>query len=92
MFNHFWFDGIIRFILWSHSQLDGLIEDGIQDTNTVQDKVNNAIQTMRNLTSSANELSAGDLGSSLDILEKVVDLTNSTGLAIKKEVITSYYS
>uniref|UniRef100_K1QYZ2 AGRL2-4 GAIN subdomain A domain-containing protein n=1 Tax=Magallana gigas TaxID=29159 RepID=K1QYZ2_MAGGI len=59
-------------------------KDGIQDTKMVQDKVNNAIQTMKNITST-NELSAGDLSSSLDILEKIVDLTNSTGSIIEKE-------
>ncbi|XP_052714639.1 adhesion G protein-coupled receptor B1-like [Crassostrea angulata] len=64
--------------------LDVPIEDGIQDTKMVQDKVNNAIQTMKNIIST-NELSAGDLSSSLDILEKIVALTNSTGSIIEKE-------
>lgn len=70
-----------------NSQLDGLIEDGIQNTEKVQETVNNTLQMMKNLTSSTSELSAGDLSSSLDILEKIVDVTNSTGSAIEKEVI-----
>uniref|UniRef100_A0A8W8NH25 Uncharacterized protein n=1 Tax=Magallana gigas TaxID=29159 RepID=A0A8W8NH25_MAGGI len=71
------------------SQLDGIIEDGIQNTKKVQETVNNTLQMMKNLTSSTNELSAGDLSSSLDILEKIVDVTNSTGSAIEKEVFYS---
>lgn len=70
-----------------NSQLDGIIEDGIQNTEKVQETVNSTLQMMKNLTSSTNELSAGDLSSSLDILEKIVDVTNSTGSTIEKEVI-----
>lgn len=70
-----------------NSQLDGIIEDGIQNTEKVQETVNSTLQMMKNLTSSTNELSAGDLSSSLDILEKIVDVTNSTGSAIEKEVL-----
>ncbi|XP_065940926.1 adhesion G protein-coupled receptor B1-like [Magallana gigas] len=66
--------------------LDVLIEDGIQDTKNVQSKVNNALQMMRNITSPTSELGAGDLSSSLDILEKIVDLINSTGSTIETEV------
>lgn len=69
------------------NQLDSLMEDGIQNTEKVQETVNNTLQMMKNITSSTNELSAGDLSSSLDILEKIVDVTNSTGSAIDKEVI-----
>ncbi|XP_065940924.1 uncharacterized protein [Magallana gigas] len=68
------------------SQLDDIIEDGIQNTEKVQKAVNNTLQMMKNITSSTNELSAGDLSSSLDILEKIVDVTNSTGSTIEKEV------
>nr|XP_034314353.1 adhesion G protein-coupled receptor E1 isoform X4 [Crassostrea gigas] len=67
-------------------QLDSLMEDGIQNTDKVQETVNNTLQMMKNLTSSTNELSAGDLSSSLDILEKIVDISNSTGSTIEKEV------
>lgn len=48
--------------------------------------MNNTLQAMQNLTSSKNEISSGDLSSSLDILEKIVNVTNSTGSIIQKEV------
>eukprot|EP00105_Crassostrea_gigas_P040575 XP_019924723.1 PREDICTED: adhesion G protein-coupled receptor L2 isoform X2 [Crassostrea gigas] len=67
-------------------QLDSLMEDGIQNTDKVQETVNNTLQMMKNLTSSTNELSAGDLSSSMDILEKIVDVSNTTGSTIEKEV------
>lgn len=67
-------------------QLDGIIEDGIQNTEKVQETVSNTLQMMKNLTSSTNEISAGDLSSSLDLLEKIVHVSNSTGSNIEKEV------
>ncbi|XP_065942667.1 uncharacterized protein [Magallana gigas] len=68
------------------SEMDAIIEDGLENTEKVQEAVNNTLQLMKNLTSSTNELSAGDLSSSLDVLEKIVNVTNSTGSAIEKEV------
>lgn len=68
------------------NQLDSLMEDGIQNTDKVQETVNNTLQMMKILTSSTNELSAGDLSSSMDILEKIVDVSNTTGSTIEKEV------
>lgn len=41
---------------------------------------------MKNLTSSSNEISAGDLSASLDILEKIVTVTNNTGSTIEEVV------
>ena len=41
---------------------------------------------MNNLTSSSPELSAGDISSSIDILEKIVNVTNSSGSSIAKDV------
>lgn len=70
--------------------MDAIIEDGLENTEKVQEAVNNTLQLMKNLTSSTNELSAGDLSSSLDVLEKIVNVTNSTGSAIEKEVIISF--
>lgn len=67
-------------------QLDGIIEDGIHNTEKVQETVSNTLQMMKNLTSSTNEISAGDLSSSLDILEKIVHVSNSTRSNIEKEV------
>lgn len=70
--------------------MDAIIEDGLENTEKVQEAVNNTLQLMKNLTTSTNELSAGDLSSSLDVLEKIVNVTNSTGSAIEKEVIISF--
>lgn len=67
-------------------QLDGIIEDGIQNTEKVHETVSNTLQMIKNLTSSTNEISAGDLSSSLDLLEKIVHVSNSTGSNIEKEV------
>lgn len=57
--------------------------------------MNNTLQVMQNLTSSKNEINSGDLSSSLDILEKIVNVTNSTQSLIEKKVIYhflfSYY-
>ena len=70
--------------------MDAIIEDGLENTEKVQEAVNNTLQLMKNLTSSTNELSAGDLSSSLDVLEKIVNVTNSSGSAIEKEVDISF--
>lgn len=57
--------------------------------------MNNTLQVMQNLTSSKNEINSGDLSSSLNILEKIVNVTNSTQSIIEKKVIYhflfSYY-
>lgn len=63
-----------------------MIEDGIQNTEKVRVSINSTLQLMKNLTSSTNEISAGDLSASLDVLEKIVTVTNSTGSSIEKEV------
>lgn len=65
------------------SQLNEIIEDGIQNTEKVQETVNSSLQMMKNLTT--NEISPGDLRSSLNILEKIVYVSNSTGSNIEKE-------
>lgn len=70
--------------------MDAIIEDGLENTEKVQEAVNNTLQLMMNLTSSTNELSAGDLSSSLDVLEEIVNVTNSSGSAIEKEVDISF--
>lgn len=63
-------------------QLDSIIEDGIKD----EEKINSTLRVMKNITTSSREISAGDLISSMDILEKIVDVTNSTGSTVAKEV------
>ncbi|XP_065925841.1 adhesion G protein-coupled receptor B1-like [Magallana gigas] len=54
--------------------------------NETQDQVNNTLQLMKNLTSSTNGIGAGDLSLPLGVLEKIVTVTNATGLPIEKEV------
>lgn len=49
--------------------------------------MNNTLQVMQNLTSSKNKINSGDLSSSLDILEKIVNGANSTQSIIEKKVI-----
>ncbi|XP_052697868.1 adhesion G protein-coupled receptor B1-like isoform X2 [Crassostrea angulata] len=71
------------------SQIDEIIEDGLdglENTEKVQEVINDTLKLMKNLTSSTFELSAGDLSASLDVLDKIVNVTNSTGSAIEKEV------
>lgn len=41
---------------------------------------------MQNLTSKVDGLSSGDISSSIDILDKIVTITNRTGEGIEKEV------
>ncbi|XP_061181251.1 adhesion G-protein coupled receptor F1-like [Saccostrea echinata] len=67
-------------------ELDSLLEDGLDSLGKVGETVNNTLVKMKNLTSKSNALSAGDISSSLDILEKIVDVTNLTSANIKKEV------
>eukprot|EP00105_Crassostrea_gigas_P037729 XP_019921877.1 PREDICTED: uncharacterized protein LOC105326226 [Crassostrea gigas] len=70
------------------TQLDSILEDGIQNTDKIQETVNSTLRLMKNLTSS-NEISAGDLSASLDILEKIVTVTNNTGSTIEEDVFYS---
>lgn len=63
-----------------------MIEDGIQNTEKVRVSINSTLQLMKNLTSAINEIRAGDLSASLDVLEKIVTVTNITGSSIEKEV------
>eukprot|EP00105_Crassostrea_gigas_P044287 XP_019928435.1 PREDICTED: latrophilin Cirl isoform X2 [Crassostrea gigas] len=67
------------------TQLDGIIEDGIRNTEKIRETVSSTLQMMKNLTSSTNQISAGDLSSSLDIFEKIVHVSNSTGSHIEKK-------
>uniref|UniRef100_A0A8W8P2P9 Uncharacterized protein n=1 Tax=Magallana gigas TaxID=29159 RepID=A0A8W8P2P9_MAGGI len=64
--------------------LERIIENETQDQ--IQETVNNTLRLMKNLTSTTSRISAGDLSSSLSVLEKIVTVTNATGLAIEKEV------
>ncbi|XP_048731395.2 adhesion G protein-coupled receptor L3-like [Ostrea edulis] len=66
-------------------ELDSLIADGVDNTEKLQETVNNTLQTMKNLTSKAGGLSSGDISSSLDILEKIVNVTNMTNGKIEKK-------
>jgi hypothetical protein len=54
-------------------QLDGLTAD-------------NTLQTIKNLTSKAGGLSPGEITSFLDIVDKIVDVTNLTNGKIEKKV------
>ncbi|XP_062601622.1 adhesion G protein-coupled receptor L2-like [Saccostrea cucullata] len=68
------------------NELDALIEDGIDDSEQVKKTIDNTLVKMKNLTSQSTSLSAGDISSSLDIIEKIVNVTNLTGANIEKEV------
>lgn len=69
-----------------------MIEDGIENTEKVRALINSTLQLMKNLTSSTIEISAGDLRASLDVIEKIVTVTNITGSSIEKEVLShSFY-
>lgn len=63
-----------------------MIEDGIQNTEKVRASINSTLHLMKNLASMTDEISAGDLSASLDVLEKIVTVTNITGSSIEKEV------
>lgn len=65
-----------------------MIEDGIENTEKVRALINSTLQLMKNLTSSTIEISAGDLSASLDVIEKIVTVTNITGSSIEKEVLS----
>lgn len=65
-----------------------MIEDGIENTEKVRGLINSTLQLMKNLTSSTIEISAGDLRASLDVIEKIVTVTNITGSSIEKEVLS----
>ncbi|XP_078327318.1 uncharacterized protein LOC144623098 [Crassostrea virginica] len=71
------------------SELDTILEDGITDPEKTSKTIDNTLHLMNNLTSSTPELSAGDISSSIDILEKIVNVTNSSGSSIAKEVFFS---
>uniref|UniRef100_A0A8W8P1I7 GAIN-B domain-containing protein n=1 Tax=Magallana gigas TaxID=29159 RepID=A0A8W8P1I7_MAGGI len=71
------------------SLLDGIIANETQDKFRIQKTVNNTLQLMKHLTSSNSGISAGDLSSSLGVLEKIVTVTNATRSVIEKEV---YYA
>lgn len=66
--------------------MDSIIEDGIRNPEKIQETVTNTLQMMINWTSSTSEISPGDLSSSTDILEKIVNVTNSTETTIDEEV------
>ncbi|XP_062598125.1 LOW QUALITY PROTEIN: adhesion G protein-coupled receptor L3-like, partial [Saccostrea cucullata] len=67
----------------ANEELDSIIADGT--TKNVDEAVNNTLVKMKNLTSQRSELSAGDISSSLDILEKIVNVTNMTSANVQKE-------
>lgn len=71
---------------FTYIKIVSIIEDGVQNTDKIQETVNNILRLMKNLTSSSNEISAGDLSASLDILEKIVTVTNNTGSTIEEDV------
>nr|XP_022303772.1 uncharacterized protein LOC111111224 isoform X2 [Crassostrea virginica] len=71
------------------SELDTILEDGIIDPEKTSKTIDNTLHLMNNYTSSTPELSAGDISSSIDILEKIVNVTNSSGSSIEKEVFFS---
>lgn len=70
--------------------MDAIIANETRDEFRIQETVNNTLQLMKNLTSPNSGISAGDLSSSLDVLEKIVTVTNATGSVIEKEV--NYYN
>lgn len=67
-----------------------MIEDGIENTEKVRALINSTLQLMKNLTSSTIEISAGNLRASLDVIEKIVTVTNITGSSIEKEVLVCH--
>ncbi|XP_078330634.1 uncharacterized protein LOC144624626 [Crassostrea virginica] len=75
--------------LKASAELDIILEDGITDPEKTSETINNTLHLMNNYTSSTPELSAGDISSSIDILEKIVNVTNSSGSSIAKEVFFS---
>nr|XP_022291075.1 uncharacterized protein LOC111102569 isoform X2 [Crassostrea virginica] len=71
------------------SELDTILEDGVQNQERTEKVITNTLHMMNNITSTTSELSAGDLSSSIDILEKIVNVTNTSGSSIAKEVFFS---
>ncbi|XP_061181254.1 adhesion G protein-coupled receptor B1-like [Saccostrea echinata] len=66
-------------------ELDVLLENAVNNTEKIQKTVDNTLMIMKNLTSETDVLSAGDISSSLDILEKIVNVTNLTNVNIEKK-------
>ena len=62
------------------------MEDGIRNPEKIRETVTSTLEVMKNFTSSTSEISPGDLSSSIDILEKIVNVTNSSGSTIEGEV------
>ena len=62
------------------------MEDGIRNPEKIRETVTSTLEVMKNVTSSTSEISPGDLSSSIDILEKIVNVTNSSGSTIEGEV------
>lgn len=58
----------------------------MNNTEEVEKTVNSTLQTMKNLTATTTEMSAGDIQSSLDIIEAVVDVLSLSGVTIEKKV------
>lgn len=58
----------------------------MNNTEEVEKAVTNTLQTMKNLTSTTAEMSAGDIQSSMDIIEAVVDVTSLSGATVEKQV------
>lgn len=58
----------------------------MNNTEEVEKAVTNTLQTMKNLTSTTAEMSAGDIQSSMDIIEAVVDVTSLSGTTVEKQV------
>lgn len=58
----------------------------MNNTEEVEKAVTNTLQAMKNLTSTTAEMSAGDIQSSMDIIEAVVDVTSLSGATVEKQV------
>lgn len=58
----------------------------MNNTEEVEKTVNSTLQTMKNLTATTTEMSAGDIQSSLDIIEAVVDVLSLSGATKEKKV------
>ncbi|XP_078333514.1 uncharacterized protein LOC111100876 isoform X4 [Crassostrea virginica] len=70
-------------------ELTDIMEDGIRNPEKIRETVTSTLEVMKNVTSSTSEISPGDLSSSIDILEKIVNVTNSSGSTIEGEVFFS---
>nr|XP_034316959.1 deleted in malignant brain tumors 1 protein-like isoform X6 [Crassostrea gigas] len=67
-------------------KLTALRDNGVNNTEEVEKTVNSTLQTMKNLTATTTEMSAGDIQSSLDIIEAVVDVLSLSGATIEKKI------